>query len=294
MFSLRTGYFICGFVTGLILLFHFLVSLPDGKLHIIVCDVGQGDATYIRFADGSDMLVDGGPNDKVLSCLGKYMPFWDRSIDVVLLTHAEYDHIQGLLSVVKRYKVGYFVRSAVSQDNEDYRSLLAYIHNHQVQEKMVMSGQSIRIGRATVSVVWPSAEQIAAMSGPGAQVLGHSTESVNEGSVVFWLRYGSFDALFPGDVSLSLSATHGVKQLADNTVELLKVPHHGSKFGMDKAFIGWLKPSLAIVSVSNNNTYGHPSAEIQTLLADEQVKLLRTDEKGNIEIMSDGKGWFIQ
>lgn len=294
MFSLRVGYFITGFVTGLILLFHFLVSLPDGKLHVVVCDVGQGDATYIRFADGTDMLVDGGSNDKVLGCLGKYMPFWDRTIDMVVLTHPEEDHLRGLLSVVKRYHVGYFVHSDIRRDTEHYRTLLSGVRAHQVQEKVVTSGEHIRVGGAVISVVWPSADQVVTMNDLHSPVLGKTTTSVNEGSVVFWLRYGSFDALFPGDFALTEYNMPVVKGLADDHVELLKVPHHGSKSAMDRIFVRWLKPQMAIVSVGGNNTYGHPSQEVQTMLADEQVKLLRTDEAGDIEIISDGKEWLTQ
>src|SRR3972149_6329793 len=102
-------YFLFGFLIGFILLTSYFFSLPDGKLHIIFCDVGQGDAAYIRTPNNQDMLIDGGPDDKVLSCLGRHMPFYDRTIDVVVLTHPQKDHLQGLISVVERYTVKYFV-----------------------------------------------------------------------------------------------------------------------------------------------------------------------------------------
>lgn len=86
MFRLRTGYVISGVLTAVILLFSYFWSLPDGKLHIIFCNVGQGDAAYIRFPDGRDGLIDGGPNDSVLQCLGRHMPFWDRTLDLVILS----------------------------------------------------------------------------------------------------------------------------------------------------------------------------------------------------------------
>src|SRR3989344_728069 len=101
MFKLRYGYLISGIITGSILIFSFFGSFPDGKLHIVFCDVGQGDAAYVRFPDGQDMVVDGGPNDNVLGCLGKYMPFWDRHIDLVMLSNPQKDHLQGLISVLE-------------------------------------------------------------------------------------------------------------------------------------------------------------------------------------------------
>ena len=93
MFKLLRGYVISGIITGCILLVSFLFTLPDGKLHIFFCNVGQGDAVYIRFPDGRDMLVDGGPNDTVLQCLGRHMPFWDREITMVVNSRPQNDHL---------------------------------------------------------------------------------------------------------------------------------------------------------------------------------------------------------
>ena len=92
---------IIGGVFGLTLFFAYLWFLPDQKLHVVFCDVGQGDAAYIRGPNNMDMLIDGGPNDKVLNCLGRHMPFYDRTIDVIMLSHAQKDHLQGLLSVLR-------------------------------------------------------------------------------------------------------------------------------------------------------------------------------------------------
>src|SRR5512136_2095198 len=122
MFHLRTGYLISGICTGIALLFSFLWTLPDGRLHIIFCDVGQGDAAYIRFADGRDTLIDGGPNSSILQCLGRHMPFWDRTIDLVILTHPERDHYGGLQGVFERFRVNYFIRSDIAGDEEDFRN----------------------------------------------------------------------------------------------------------------------------------------------------------------------------
>lgn len=304
MFKLRIGYLISGIAIGLILVFNFLWSLPDGKLHIVFCNVGQGDAAYIRFPDGRDMLVDGGPNDSVLGCLGKHMPFWDRAIDLVILSHPEKDHMQGLISVFDRYDIGYFVRSDVFKPTEVYDKLMSVVHEKKIKEKFVTTGERIAVGSVKLSVLWPSAEQIAdfqrshplALQGEAMQhpsVLGATTFSVNEDCVVFWLRYGSFDALLPGDADVQVESRYTGTQLADDTIELLKVPHHGSKTGMNAAFLDWLNPQLAIISVGKN-TYGHPTQESLQMLADHKTKVLRTDQKGDIEIISDGNVWGVR
>lgn len=272
MYKLKIGYFIGGLATGLILLFNFLTALPDGKLHIVFCDVGQGDAAYVRFPNGRDMLVDGGPNNKVLGCLGKHMPFWDRTIDLVILSHPQKDHMQGLLSVFERYSVGYFIRSDVENMTDGYEKLTTIVKQREIKEKFVTTGERIAVGQIAMNVMAPSRD-----------VLGASTNDINESSVIFVLRYGTFDALFTGDATMRLSL---------DEVELLKVPHHGSKTGFTSDYIQALKPELAVISVGQN-TFGHPTKEILDMLAVAGSRVLRTDQDGDIEIVSDGTNWSV-
>ncbi len=279
MFTFKIGYFICGLTTGLIIFFSFLASLPDGNLHIVLCDVGQGDAIYVRFPDGRDMLVDGGPNDRVLGCLGRHMPFWDRALDMLLLTHPQKDHMQGLLSVFERYHIGYFVRSDVTNTTEGHQKLMEVVKAHAITSKLVTAGERISVGSSALTVIWPSADALQAPA------------DLNDGSVVFRLRFGSFDALLTGDADTGVEHNYLGSGLADSTVELLKVPHHGSKTGMSKDFLDWLKPQLAIISVGKNS-YGHPAPETLQMLADRGIRVLRTDQEGDIEIITDGVTWY--
>ena len=310
MFRLRTGYFIGGIATGLALIFSFIFTLPDGKLHLYFCDVGQGDAAYVRFPDGRDMLVDGGPNDKVLGCLGKYMPFWDRHINIVLMTHPQRDHLQGLIAVLDRYDVDYFVRSDIDNATEGYQELQDVVKKKNIPVKFATRGETISVASTTLSVLWPSSDQIARMkptlssSGPlsplSPQVLGSQSTDLNDGSIVFWLRYGSFDALFTGDADTHVEENYRNEVAlrlrsgqALNVLEVLKVPHHGSKTGISETFIQRLKPKLAVISVGKNS-YGHPNAEIINRLADTESRVLRTDQEGDIEVVSDGKNWIVE
>lgn len=286
--KLRIGYIWVCIATGLYIFSNFVLSLPDGKLHIIACDVGQGDSTYIKFPDGKDMLIDGGPNDRVIACLGRHMPFWDRTIDLVLLTHPENDHAGGLVPVIERFHIGYFIHSPLQSSKEKQNALGILAKKKHIPEKILLAGEIVRVGTVRLRVVWPTREQIAMMeSPPNSSVLGVTTEHLNHGSMVFWLRYGSFDALFAGDADTNVSSHYVGSPLADNEVELLKVPHHGSKTGMDADFLAWLKPRIAIISVGKN-TYGHPAPEILDALSLVTQKVLRTDKNGDIEIVSDG------
>lgn len=288
MFRLRIGYLISGIATGLVVIFNILWSLPDGKLHIVFCNVGQGDATYVRFPDGRDLLVDGGPGNGVISCLSRHMPFWDRTLTMVLLTHPEKDHAAGLVSVLARYRVEYFLHSDVRTGTDTETSLFAMLRRQRAVEKAVFKGGIVRAGRVTMRVIWPSDRQIALDK--ARRVLGVSTEGVNRDSVVFWLRYGSFDTFFPGDADTGVSGSYVGSLLSDDHVELLKVPHHGSKTGMDNALLNWLRPDLSVISVGKNS-FGHPAAETLRLLATYGARVLRTDLAGDIEIISDGRTW---
>lgn len=261
------------------------------------CDVGQGDAAYIRFPDGRDMVVDGGPNNKILGCLGSHMPFWDRAIDVVLMTHPQKDHMQGLIEVVRRYDVGHFIRSDVAATSQGYAELLQTIASRDVDVRLAIQGQQISVGEATLGILWPSDGQIAL--GASSNVLGATTQGdLNDYSIVFHLQYGTFDAVFTGDADTRIESKYRGTPLTgrdpvSDSVEVLKVPHHGSRTGMSEAYLDWLRPQLAVISVGKNNSYGHPTAEILQMLEDRSIQTLRTDEEGDIEVVSDGVGWSV-
>jgi competence protein ComEC len=293
MFKLRYGYLLSGIITGCILLVSFIGSLPDGKLHIFICNVGQGDAVYVRFPDGRDMLVDGGPGDTVLQCLGRHMPFWDRKINLVVNSHPQNDHLAGLISVLHRYTVDYVVRSDVAGASDVYAQFADAIKTQHIPERLVTRGERISVGSASISVIWPSDSQIALMH-PAGNILGATSDSnLNDGSLVFFLRYGSFDALFPGDADSHVEGRYTGDQLADGQVEVLKVPHHGSKTGMTQGFVDWVKPALSVISVGKNS-YGHPSSEAISMLQNIGSRILRTDKEGDIEVVSDGQGFSVE
>lgn len=259
-----------------------------------VCDVGQGDAIYFRFPDGRDVLIDGGPNDAVISCLSRHMPFWDRGIDMVMLTHPEKDHLQGLLSVLARFDVGYIVRSDVSHTSEGFMAFQTIVRENKIPERVVQAGEEIDVGDIHMVVMWPTSDQIASMKPKEAleNVLGATSEHRNDGSLVLWLQYGEFDAWLSGDADSHVESGYRGKGLAGRSIDVLKVPHHGSKTGMTEAFVQWLRPMVSIISVGKN-TYGHPSQEAMNLLTAVGSKIVRTDSAGDIEIVSDGSTWYF-
>lgn len=164
----------------------------------------------------------------------------------------------------------------------------------------MIRGEHITIGQVALSLLWPSAEQIAKndyaiapQNQQSVKVLGATVGDLNDYSLVFWLRFGAFDALFTGDADTRVEGNYVGSVLADREVELLKVPHHGSRTGINQAFVQWLRPKIAVISVGKN-TYGHPSQEALQLLESVGSQIHRTDKEGDIEVMTDGNKWIVK
>lgn len=284
--------------TVCIVIGQILTSLPDGKLHIVHCDIGQGDATYIRFPNGADMLVDGGPSgNRVIACLSEFMPFWDRYINIIVLTHPQRDHMDGLMEVMNRYGIGLVVRSDVANTTEGYAEFVSLIEQQSVPNQYVSAGDEMTVGNATVHIFGPRTEMMrqAAMMHATAttrsDVLG-VVDDLNEYSVGLLVSYGMFDGVFPGDATLDAETIHALPTPNDGAFELLKVPHHGSSSGLDVSTLSRVAPEVAVISVGSNS-YGHPAVEVLSILDRHGSSVKRTDVDGHVHIVSDGMSWWI-
>ena len=259
-----------------------VISLSDKSLRIIFCDVGQGDAIYVRTPSGIDMLIDGGPDEKVLSCLSRHMPFWDRSIDMVFVSHPHADHFVGLLSVLERYKVGMFLREDLVNNTEAYSVLSREVSSQKIKEKVLWRGDKIRFpDGVTVSVLGPTKSYIDITS-PDKKI--NSSEFA---SMILKVSFGEFDGVFTGDTQLR-QFREDFKESGRYKVEVLQIPHHGSKTGVDIELLREIKPSIAVVSVGKNS-YGLPNKQVLEMLSQMKIKTLRTDVVGDIAIVSDGR-----
>jgi competence protein ComEC len=263
----------------------FLLTLPDGNLHVVFCDVGQGDAVYIRTPQGTDIVIDGGPDVGVLECLGKHLPFYDRTIELVILSHPQSDHITGLIEIIKRYHVLQIINSSARNETKEALLWEKLIKEKNVRQVIAEKGQKVLADRQVVlNILWPN------VSLP-------QKNDVNELSTVVLLRYQNFSVLFTGDISggIAEQLSFSSEKNYDDTIELqstiLKVPHHGSKFGLSKKFLEEINPSLAIISVGKNS-YGHPNSETIKLLNSLGINILRTDQNKTIEIISNGSTWY--
>ena len=272
-------------------------SSPDKNLHIIACDVGQGDAILITY-ESAQVLIDGGPDSKILDCLGKYLPFWDRKIEVVILTHPQLDHYGGLIEVARRYEIENFVANALDSSADAYQELKREISDRGIMVTNPTQSTAIRYGSLYIDIVHPSQSFLLQNSKftqttNNTDVLGSFTSNIdpNEFSIVAILSFGEFDALFTGDLTPDvIPEVIAGGELKD--VDFIKVPHHGSKNGLTQELIEATTPEAAVISVGKNNRFGHPHEQVLTLLKDFGVETLRTDEQGDIEIVTDGGNWW--
>ena len=243
-------------VVTFLLLAWVIGQAPDGKLHLVFCDVGQGDAAVV-IKGSFQMLIDTGPkNGGVVACLGRQIPFWDRQIEIFVNSHPQADHIGALAEVEKRYQIGKKWPAGVA-------------------------GDRIRYGDLSFDVLWPYFTLRASKGKP---------DDPNQLSVVVELNYGKFRALFTGDLGAEEE-----RLLADSgrltAVEVLKVAHHGSKYSSAAEFLSAVRPKLAVISVGKNN-YGHPTSQALERLKAVGARIWRTDRQGELEIVIDGKNVY--
>jgi competence protein ComEC len=292
--------------------FSFLLLLLIGsqtifyqKTKVVFCDVGQGDAAYIRTREKQDILIDAGPDRKVLSCLGKHMPFYDRKIELAFLSHPQKDHYGGYLEILDRYQIDNFIVSPLDNNTQSFNLLKRKLKEKKIKIRNLYAGEKIILGDRKANLItflWPSRQYMAEKINKSnfssqKNVLGaFSTNSdLNDFSAVFIFSQGDFDILFTGDASPEIlnRLVVTINKLPWKKLDILKVPHHGSKNGLTKNFLQLADPTLSVISVGKNNAYGHPSPEILEMLKALKKQYLRTDEKGDIVVEVDEKGWRI-
>ncbi|HQM15756.1 MAG TPA: hypothetical protein PLM16_00930 [Candidatus Woesebacteria bacterium] len=301
----KLGWLICIVVFCLIV--QISRNLPNGYLNITFCDVGQGDAILLTYSFWQ-MLIDTGPDDAVLACLEKKLPFWDKTIEVMLITHTDSDHVRGAASVLSNYRVNHLFLADVGGGDE-YKNMLVALNSANSSNttlKKAILGQKISFSPGgEVLILAPSwsdlltkidnTQQFAEtlLSDVTQQKPSHQLEP-NERSVVLYLRYQWFELLLMGDLPKENELALMEAGLI-TSVEGIKIGHHGSKTSTDPALIKKTQPEFAVVSCGLKNKFGHPAPETLETIQAHQVKIWRTDEVDTIELVTNGREyWFDQ
>lgn len=251
-----------------------LLEAKDPELKVVFLDVGQGDAIFIQAPNGSQVLIDGGLTSDVLRELSKVMPFWDRTIDLVVATHPHADHIGGLIDVFERFEVAHILETAIKEDTPVVKAYERAVKNESAEQVPRERGTKIILDSNVVLTIL--SREVVAASDP------------NDASIVLRLDYGETSFLFTGDATkfVEEELLQFYKAL---DIDVLKVGHHGSNTSTSSAFVSATSPDIAVISVGANNSYGHPTQNVLETLAAQSVEVLRTDELGTIQLVSDGR-----
>ena len=257
------------------------IETRNGILTVVFLDAGQGDAIFIEAPNGNQVLIDGGPNKSVLRQLSKVMPFYDRSIDIVIATHPDKDHIGGLPDVLQRYTVDFILESGAKNDTGISRAFESAILQNKIKRIFAKRGMAITLGDDVfLNILFPDRDV--------------SEVESNTTSIVAQLVYKNTEFMFTGDspktIEEYLVFLDGEKLRSD----VLKVGHHGSKTSSLESFVGYVSPEYAIISAGADNSYGHPHKEVVEILNQFGSAILNTKDNGAIVFKSDGENIVVK
>lgn len=272
----------------ILIFFSILAFMADSKnetgLKVYFFDVGQGDSIFIETEEKKQVLIDGGPDNKVIQELSEAMPFWDRTIDLVILTHPDKDHILGLIEVLKRYRVKGIIETGIECNKAE---CLVW---KELKEKEKAPVIFVKLGD---SLVLDENTKILILS-PFVSMAGEKISKANNSSIVAKLVYGGmlsvpsshakrgdYSVLLTGDIEKQIEEKL-VLAGVDIDSDYLKIPHHGSKTSTTEEFLDKISPLSAFISLGKNNSYGHPHKEVSDRLEKRNIKYYRTDELGTI------------
>ncbi|MBP7832164.1 MAG: hypothetical protein KA035_00110 [Candidatus Levybacteria bacterium] len=256
------------------------VQFSNNSLRIIFCNVGQGDAIYIRSPKGVDVLIDAGPDSSVLRCLGAHMPFWDKTIELAFATHPDADHIGGYKYVLNSYKIAMYNTVEVSKDTDLFKVIQDQLDALNVPIRRLVSGDTYNLNDGVfIKTYWPTKEFLK----------GYEPDT-NRYSLIQLLNFNNFDLLLSGDADFDIVNRIFIEGI---DVDVYKLPHHGSKTGVDVNTFSIVRPQLGIISAGKNNRYGHPHKKVLNELEKHGISFLET-KSGDIKIETKGVGFTVR
>jgi competence protein ComEC len=265
-------------------------TMPDDNLHVSFLDVGEGDAILIQ-RGSQDILIDGGPSPQAICLgLGKSLPFWDRTIELVILTHPHSDHLTGLVEVLQRYKVNQVLYPDIDYDLPIYEAWLNLIDKETIKRTIAQAGQQINLGdRLIINVLNP----------PIPHLTGTESDIDNNG-VVLRLSMGRASFLLTADI-MEEAEFQLMANSADLSSTVLKVAHHGSNTSTTPQFLAVASPQVAVISSGKGNLFHHPSGEVMKRLEEKlgtggiyQTYDKETYKHQTIEFITDGERLWVR
>ncbi|MBP9856280.1 MAG: MBL fold metallo-hydrolase [Candidatus Pacebacteria bacterium] len=269
---MKRGFILISLLILNILIWPLALTATEPVLKVAFLDVGQGDAIYIEAPNGNQVLIDGGRDRGLLRPLGEVLPWDDKTLDLIIATHPDADHIGGLPAVLERYEVAGVMHNGDAATTQIYRTFMGEMKEEEdLGGKVMLATRGTQINLSDniyLKVLWP--------------LPGTTPGDTNDYSVVIYLTDGYHDFLLTGDAPL-LAENYLLKsdgELVD--VEVLKAGHHGSRTSSGGNFINATSPLFAIISAGADNNYGHPHREVMTRLAGSGAQILETSKEGTI------------
>ncbi len=259
---------------------------PDGRVHLVALDVGQGDAILVQTPAGGRLLVDGGPDpDRLLVALDARIPPWDRRIDLVVLTHPHEDHAGGLPLLLERYRVGRLFEPGMTGPGPAYAALETALSLRGMHSTPLSTGDRFALDGVSFRVLWPD---------PGSvpRAPPDTGTGINNVSIVLLGAVGSQRFLLTGDIEEEVDPVLVARGLPH--VDVLKVAHHGSRTATTDALLSAIDPAVALISVGARNTFGHPTPETLARLVAHGVATYRTDLDGTLDVTLDGHALSVR
>lgn len=246
-----------------------------GMLTVAFLDVGQGDAIYIEAPNGNQVLLDAGPDRSVLRQLGRVMPFYDRTLDLLIASHPDADHIGGLPDVLERFGVGGFLESGVESPTAVFRFLQQRLAEKGVERIFARRGMRVVLDRGVaIEILFPDRDP--------------SGWDTNDASIIAKLVYGESVFLLTADAPKKIEDYLIALDAGGLRATVLKAGHHGSRTSTGEIFVAAVRPEYAVISAGRANRYGHPHPEVLSILAAADVNTFRIDESGTIVFKTDG------
>lgn len=253
---------------------------PSRYLQVSFLDVGQGDAILLRTPQGTNILVDGGPDNNLLYQVAEHLPWWERTIDYLVITHWDDDHFVGAIQLLKKYQVkNIFVSFLPDSTSANYLAWQQALEVESVVPQILKVGEQINVGGHLQGLVLSASRE------PGL--------SSNAKSLVMRWSYGDIDFLLTGDLPAEqeVELLHRQLQVA---AEVLKVGHHGSKYSSTADFLEKVDPELCVIEVGKDNKFNHPNPETINRLGEIGCDIRQTKDFGTITVWSDGKEWWME
>ncbi|MEK7202806.1 MAG: ComEC/Rec2 family competence protein [Patescibacteria group bacterium] len=268
--------FIIIFIILLFLTFFWFFYQPNRQMEVDFLDVGQGDAILIKTSGGQNVLIDGGPDRRIIKRLGENLNWWDGQIDLMVLTHPHDDHVSGLIDVIKKYRVKKIIYSGVVSNSPNYLAWLKLVLDKKINLTIINRPQIIKLSDGCqLEIIYPQ-----------ESLLGLEMGNLNNSSLIIRMVYGKTKFLFVGDAEEQVEVKL-LNSKVDLTADVLKVGHHGSDTSSGQRFLEKINPRIAVIEVGKDNTFGQPNLRIIKRLERLGAKVLRTDQLGTIKLFSD-------